>query len=116
MAYATFNLNVDYGMKRVTTFRTLILDLGDGHEQRVSKSSVARHKFSLTFNNRLTSEMKAGLYDFYIARKGNFEAFQIVDPLTSTVRVVRFEEGELSEEMFSRLLENSEIAVIEVQG
>lgn len=114
MALETFALLTDYGLQRVTGFRTLIKDCGQGNEQRIAKNPTARHKFRLVFNERLTSAMQTGLYQFYLARKGAFEAFQVVDPVDSTVRVVRFEEDELSEEMFYRMLENSEISVIEV--
>lgn len=114
MALETFTMLADYGLQRVTGFRTLIKDCGQGHEQRIAKNPTARHKFRLVFSEHLTSEMQTGLYQFYLARKGAFESFQIADPVDSTVRVVRFEEDELTEEMFYRLLENSEITVIEV--
>lgn len=114
MALEEFTLNTDYGLTRATRFRVLVKDLGNGREQRISKSTCALHEYNMKFTSRLTSEMQAALYDFYVARGGSLEAFILPDPFDGEHRTVRFKDGDLSEEFFSRLVENSSIAVVEV--
>jgi len=113
----TLSINTDYGLKRTVRFKTVIHPLSeDGHEQRIGKSVSGRHVFRLVFKERLVSELKTGLYEFYKARLGSLEAFNLVDPTTDppVTRKVRFEQDELEEEFFYKLLENSQITVIEV--
>ena len=110
----TFPLNTDYGLRRKTYFKTLIKRLGGGNEQRVSKSTAAEHTFLLTFNERLCDPDMEDLYDFYVARKGAYEAFNITDPLDGTTRLVRFSEDGLTQEYFYFLLGRAQIEVVEV--
>ncbi len=113
----TFPLLTDYGLKRVIRFRTIIKDLGDGYEQRISKSTTGQHIFRLAFKERLVEDLKTGLYEFYKARKGAFDPFNLVDPTTDppVTRKVRFEQDDLEEEFFYTLVETSQLTVIEVK-
>lgn len=110
-----FPANTDYGLVRVTGFKTQVKDRGNGKEQRVKKEDV-RHRFKMKFTNRLTTDLQTQLYAFYIARNGRYEAFQVLDPFDASTKTMRFVDDELSEEFFARLQENSEIEMIEVAG
>jgi len=109
----------DYGLKRITGFKTLVHPLGDGYEQRIGKQpSGALHRFALVLKNRLTSDMATNLYAFFKARKGRLEAFNVTDVTqqgTPVTRKVRFEEDELEEEFFYTLLENAQLTIQEIR-
>lgn len=105
-----FTLNTDYGLVRGTEVKVLIKNLGNGNELRILKEGPSED-FKMKFTNRLTTDMQTALYQFYKARNGNFEAFNIIDPFDGTTLKVRFKDPRLEEEFFMHLVENSEIAL-----
>lgn len=116
-----FTLNSDYGLARKIRYQTIIKPLGPKKEQRISKTpnpTDGQNILRIVLKERLVSEMKTGLYDFYKARCGSFEKFEIEDPFSTTVPkarlTVRFAEDELEETMFFFLLESSQLELIEV--
>lgn len=121
MALELFTLHSDYGLVRKIRYQTIIKPLGPKKEQRISKtpsSSDGQNILRVVMKERLVSEMKTGLYDFYTARRGSFEKFEVEDPFSTSVPkarlTVRFAEDELEETMFYYLLESSQLELIEV--
>ncbi len=118
-----FDLNTDYDLVRKVRFETIIKPLGPKKEQRISKTpdpEDGAHTFRIVLKNRLISDLAVKLYTFYKARRGSFEKFEVVDPLSTAAppanrKIVRFAEDELEERMFIHLLESSELEVVEVE-
>ena len=120
MAKLTINPDLG-GFSKSTKFKTLLQKLGNGREQRIAKYPTPLSEYKLKLSNRRIADIHAvttGLYDFYLARKGSFEAFYIDDPLSTAVPkpeiLVRFGEDNLDEDYFMTLLENVGITLIQV--
>lgn len=109
----------DYGLVKTTAFKTIIHDLGvdsvtgGKREQRVSKQADPTHTWKIVLKNRLTTEADS-LYDFFVARKGPYEAFNITDPFDSQTYLVRFLDEMMDQEYFYTLLWNGQIKVVQV--
>jgi hypothetical protein len=73
-----------------------------GKEQRNSEGA-SRRVFSFPMNNR-TSAQVAEIYNFYVARKGAFEAFYIT--VAGVQYLVRFRKDGLSWTQFNYMLYN----------
>lgn len=64
-------INFDRGLSRSTKFRVLTATFGDGYEQRAKDGiNTKEDTFSVSFNNRLTAEIKniSGFLDLYQAK------------------------------------------------
>lgn len=111
----------DYGLVKTTKFKTIIHDLGvdpvtgGQREQRVSKQSVATHTWKIVLKNRLATEADS-LYDFFVARKGPYEAFNITDPFDSATYLVRFVDEMMDQDYFYTLLWNGQVKVTQVSS
>ncbi len=62
-----------------TEFSTLINKFDNGTESRKQKRLYPRRNFGLKYTIRNSTHLKT-LYDFYLARKGSFEAFNFFHP------------------------------------
>ena len=93
--------------------KTLISSGEGGRERRRNKVSAARRSFSFPLNN-LSSTERTTLYDFYVARKGTFEAFNVT--IAGTTYLVRFTKDGLSYEWFHQNFFKSSVDLIEVSA
>lgn len=55
-------------------FSTVVVNYGNTIEQRIQLNTVAQYQFELMFNVKDVSEFET-FVDFFLARKGSFEAF-----------------------------------------
>lgn len=61
-------------------WRTLVSEFDNGSEQRRQKWTYAKYNLRLSYYGQPSSAV-ANLYEFYMARKGAYEAFTFFDPL-----------------------------------
>lgn len=61
-------------------WRTIVTEFDSGDEQRRAKWTYAHYNIRLSYYG-LNSSAVANLYEFYMARKGAYEAFTFFDPL-----------------------------------
>lgn len=95
----TVGLVPDYSFATTGSFVTLISKAEGGKERRRSKRSTLKREWKLTFPLLTVSEC-GSIWDFYLARKGAFEAFTWTDPVTSTQHTVRFKDDDLTKDYF----------------
>ena len=91
--------------------KNLISSGEGGRERRRNKVAVAKRTLSFPLSY-LTSAQLTTLYDFYVARKGAYEAFNIT--VDSTTYLVRFTKDGLSWEWFKYNWRRSSIDLQEV--
>ena len=94
-------------------FLTIISELEGQQEQRRSKRSFPRRTFRLLWKVLSSAEVDI-LFDFYIARKGSFEAFNFVNLNDSVTFIVRFELDKMSKQRFSGALFSTGLTLLEV--
>jgi hypothetical protein len=92
-------------------FKTLVSSGEGGRERRRSKVSAARLEFSFPLNSLTASELTT-LYDFYAARKGALESFNVT--VDGTVYLVRFAKDGLSWEWFHQNWKKSSVTLRQV--
>ncbi len=98
MPPTTFPLNPWFTVKfKENAIKTLISTGEGGRERRRSKVSVAMVSISFPLNV-LSAANLTTLYNFYIARKGAYEAFNIT--VDGTTYLVRFAKDGLSWDWF----------------
>lgn len=149
---AVFPVRCWYPLKHTIRKTILIQDLGDGHEQRISKnaafsradgqgSGVSSYKginvFEISIRNLqyisgdITAKANA-LWNFYIGADGPLVAFYFYNPAENTGDpgiaplnagtdpigryLVRFQDADLSRDLFVRMLYNHSITLIEVRA
>ena len=95
----TVGLVPDYSFATTGSFLTLVSKGESGKERRRSKMSTVKREWKLTFP-LLTSSECALIWDFYVARKGAYDAFTWLDPVTSTQYTVRFKDDNLTKDYF----------------
>lgn len=91
--------------------KTLISSGEGGRERRRNKVAAAKRTISFPLGY-LTAAQLTTLYDFYVARKGAYEAFNIT--IDGTVYLVRFARDGLSWEWFKANWRKSGISLQEV--
>jgi uncharacterized protein (TIGR02217 family) len=102
-----------YSFTKEVEFKTLISQFENGVEQRRNKWSQGKRQFTVLFD--LLSPTNMGyLYDFYVARKGSYESFVYIDPITSSSVDCRFVDDKLSFEEFSHDLRRTGLKLIQV--
>lgn len=92
-------------------FKTLITLFESGKEQRRSKG-VPRRVWTMKFS-RLKNEGDQ-MWNFYVARKGAYEAFLFTSPIDNVQYTVRFLEDNLSRTDFYNLVYEYGLKLIEV--
>lgn len=107
-------LTPEYTFTTGSSFKTLISEGEAGKERRRSKRSTQRREWKLKFG--LLTEVEADLiWDFYLARKGAYEAFTWTDPVAGGSPVtVRFEDDSLTKDYFQYNSYSLSLAFIEV--
>ncbi len=94
-------------------FKTLVSDFANGAEQRRNKWGQGKRSFTLTYDVLTAAETNT-LYNFYVARKGPFEAFSFVNPMDSQTYTVRFVDDEMSYDEFDIQLRRTGVKLIQV--
>ena len=94
------NLTPEYSFPTTASFKTLISVGESGRERRRSKRSTQKREWRLTFN--ILSEVEVDLiWNFYLARKGAYEAFTWTDPVAGGSSIsVRFKDDALTKDYF----------------
>jgi hypothetical protein len=65
-------------------WKTIVTDISDGSEQRKQKRSYAKYNVRLKFDyTEVDVDEMEDIWNFYIARKGSYEAFYIYDFMVS---------------------------------
>ncbi len=85
---ATFTDAPSYVYEEDINYRTSIIDLEDGGEQR-SSYGTARRVFTLNYD-RATVASKDSILAFYDARFGRYESFSWLNPNDNVTYTVRF--------------------------
>lgn len=106
--YNLTNRKPDKGFSRNSEYSVNIFTSRSGHERRSLIARRPKRTFSLTYNN-LNGSYTAAIEQFYAARNGTFESFELdltYLGLSGTV-FVRFEGGLTITEVLSTLTENT---------
>lgn len=141
-----FTIDLDAPVRHEMRYATLVMDFGDGFEQRGNKNQAythadgeggvtsykGRNRFTITMDmlahvNSDSTKMANKLWNFYKARLGGFDAFFFYNPaeaptpdasgVATTGRyLVRFEEQGLTREQFALNLFKAGISMIEVRA
>lgn len=72
-----------YPLIKIPEFSTNTITYGQKSEQRLSNWLTPRYRFQLNWGTLPTSE-KQQILDFFVARKGSFEAFWFANPEEAT--------------------------------
>lgn len=108
------DINPSFSVIESVSFNTQIINYGNKIEQRVAINSLSQTTYTVHWRV-LTSANKQLIQDFFIARKGAFEAFTWTNLLTDVVYNVRFKADIMSAEYFNYLLWSiNEVAFLEV--
>lgn len=91
--------------------KTLISDYGTGVEQRRNKNSLPGFELSFPLNYLNDTDLSS-LYNFYTARLGATQAFNIT--IKGTVYLVRFKQDGLSWDWFQQNHNKGEVVLIVV--
>ena len=87
-------------------FNTDISEFGSGKIVRNAKWSTPRYKFRIKYRVPMRKADVTAIKDFYVARKGKFESFELnVPPLGSTFTVI-FAVDDLNFDYFFDTLSN----------
>lgn len=73
-----FPTDISYGSSGGPGWKTNILELSSGAEQRVSRWSSPRRKYDVSYGVRSYSQL-SNLYEFYLARQGAANSFRYKD-------------------------------------
>lgn len=108
----TFNLGLWFSIKTSEVgFKTLISAGEGGRERRRSKVSAPLLSFSCPLKYLSSADLTT-LYNFYVARKGAYEAFNLT--VAGTSYLVRFAKDGLTWDWFQQNWRNSSIEVRQV--
>lgn len=117
MALTKFNFSFNRAWKDSIRFKTLITQFENGKEQRRAKG-LPRRVFKLKFEKATTKNSDAqDIWDFFVARKGRFEAFLWDYPKpdgTFEEVKVRFDMDVLERDAFLTAIYTHGITLIEV--
>ena len=98
----------------VPEFNTEVSVFGSGVMVRNSKWPNPRHKFKIKYRTPMRKEDIEAIKDFYIARKGRFESFELnVPPLGSTFTVMFSIDSQNFNYFFNTLSNSGEVDFIE---
>ena len=117
MALPKFTWEANRAYQDGIVFNTLISQFESGKEQRRSKG-LPRRTFRLEFEkSKTTSNDATEIWDFFVARKGRFEAFEWDykkdDGTVETVKV-RLNSDALTREVFMNIIYRFGLQFIEV--
>lgn len=97
-------------------FKTLISKYESGSEQRRAKWAYPLRRFILQFEMSDWQTEAEEIFNFFIARKGSFEAFEWDNPNDNKTYTVRFEEDFINLARFAyQLYSLGEVQVVEVK-
>lgn len=93
------------------SYETLISDMYIGPEERRAVSGPKRN-WSLKFRKNRTEANE--IWNFYLDRRGSFEAFWFNCPVTKQRYAARFQDDELSRAVFWRKVYEFGLRIVEV--
>ncbi len=95
-------------------FNTFATEFGSGTIVRNSKWTNPRYKFKIKYRRPMRKEDVILIKDFFIARKGKFESFQIYVPPLGTTHTVMFQKDSKNFNVFGDMLSNfGEVDLVE---
>ena len=104
---------INFPLVKTPQFSTVIINYGAAVEQRISLDPNPRYKIKAVLD-ALTPAQYQLVLDFFIARKGAYEAFNLYDE-DGTLYVVRFEKDSYDFEYFEyELYSLNEVTFIQV--
>jgi hypothetical protein len=108
----------DYGLKRSPMFVVDVVSYGNQKEQRLLRTPNPRYKITLSWGT-LSEQQKNQLQSFFMARKGRWEAFDIIDPDPDSPTYgqaiqVRFVQDQAEYEWFQYNLWRNKVEVVTV--
>lgn len=74
----TFPDNISYGSRAGPGFRTTIIELSSGSEERVSRWEVPRHRYDVGYGVRTYADLMV-VKRFFLARRGALQSFKLKD-------------------------------------
>jgi len=109
---ATFpSITPDYVFNYSNTYGNLVSTMW-GKERRRNKWGPKR-SFHLRFDHITTSDMRS-IYEFFVARRGDYAKFDWVNPLDDVTYSVRFAKPDLKRDEVGVNAFNCEIDLVEV--
>lgn len=107
-------INPSFSVRESISYNTYVINYGNKIEQRIAINSLGQITYAVHWRV-LTPTNKQTIQDFFIARKGSFEAFTWTNLLTSTTYTVRFKADIMNAEYFNYLLwQINEVEFLEV--
>jgi hypothetical protein len=92
----------------IPEYRTDVSEFGSGKRVRNQKWTSPRYKFKIKYRTPMRAEDMEGIYDFYIARQGQFEPFLIYCTPLGTTHTVTFDsDSQAFNYTFKNLLSSS---------
>lgn len=115
MPLQTFpNIGPSYSVHKIPHFKTNIITYETGVEQRISRWATDRKRFKIHFDAIIKASADT-ILNFFIARKGAFEAFLWTNPEDSVQYTVRFDMDLMDLDIFTyKLYKIGEIELLEV--
>lgn len=107
---------IRFPFNTVPSFKTSVTAFGGKIEQRTANIASAVNSFYFTFDF-LTDAQRQTILDFFIARYGAYETFNLTNPEDSNSYVVRFKKSVLEMERFEyELWRYNRIELIVITG
>ena len=110
---ADYTFKSDFPIRVDKAYDTLVSDFENGAEQRRSRRSKIKRKFTLEYSNRTQAE-KDAVEDFFDAKLGRLTAFTFTNPNDSTDYTVRFNMDNFEASRVGPGLYNFTVELIEV--
>jgi phage-related protein len=98
--YGFLSIDPWYSVIKIPMFSTIVINFGNRVEQRIAQNDSPQYKFQLKWG-ALSPVNANRILEFFVARRGSFEAFYWTNPVDTTSYLVRFLEDELNAEYFA---------------
>lgn len=104
----------DINVRRAPFYVTRVKSMDSGKEQRSSRQSSPRFRYTLSFNGGKTTELST-LLNFFDSLKGKWDIFQYTDPYDAVTRNCRLDMDEWQlEQLWSGTWGNLDITFVSV--
>lgn len=94
MPLQTFTENPSYVYALAPEYRTDVNEFENAEEERINRWTTPKRRWDLEFR-MLTKTRMETIRDFFIARKGRFEAFYWTCKIDGVQYIVRFDDDDL---------------------
>jgi hypothetical protein len=85
-------------------FKTIVTEFDSGKRVRNSKWDTPRYRFTIKYRTPVAKADMSAIKDFFIARKGIYESFQIYAAPLGTTHTVTFDKDVQDFDYFANLL------------